>query len=108
MSKISWLLLALALHGQLARAGDDRVKETLDFAEHLRSQGDYYRAITEYERVLFLAPGKALAPQVRLQIAACYVQGKKWETAVPLLLDLKTRSLEPHAGHLAPSGSPSE
>jgi tetratricopeptide (TPR) repeat protein len=103
MSKIGWMLLTLALAVQspLAQAGDDRVKETLDFAEHLRSQGDYYRAITEYERALFLAPGKALAPQVRLQIAACYVQGKKWETAVPLLLDLKTRYTDREEGRTA-------
>ena len=90
MNKFGWILLALALAGDLslARADDMHLKETLGFAEQLRSQGDYYRAITEYERALFLSPTNALAPQIRLQIAACYMQGQKWEAAIPRLLDL--------------------
>ena len=103
MSKTTWLVLVLGLTvlGPRARADDARRQETLGFAEQLRSQGDYYRAITEYERALFLAPSNALAPQIRLQIAACYIQGKKWEAAVPLLLDLKTQNARQEAGRTA-------
>ena len=66
MSRTGWIALALALvvGGQLARADDARVKETLGFAEYLRGKGDYYRAITEYERALFLAPSNALRKSV--------------------------------------------
>lgn len=96
-----WLTLLLAAGGLQAQTDDGRLRETLGFAEHLRSQGDFYRAITEYERALFLAPSNAVAPKVRLQIAACYVQGKKWEAAVPLLLDLKNRYTHQETGRTA-------
>jgi len=96
-----WLVVAVVTGNLLTYAADERVKETLGFAEHLRGKGDYYRAITEYERALFLAPSNALAPQIRLQIAACYVEGKKWETAVPLLLNLKTQYAEREEGWTA-------
>jgi hypothetical protein len=37
------------------------VEETLAFARSLQTEGDYYRAITEYKRVLFLAPLESTA-----------------------------------------------
>ena len=37
------------------------------FGDHLFQQGDYYRAITEYERFVFLAPERADAGEVRLK-----------------------------------------
>ncbi len=103
MSKATWLWLALScvIWCPQAPAADERVQETLGFADHLRSQGDYYRAITEYERALFLAPGNSLAPHIRLQIAACYIHGKKWDTAVPLLLDLKAQYADREEGRTA-------
>jgi len=103
MNKAGWLILTLALiaHGSLARGTDSRVQETLGFAEYLRSKGDFYRAITEYERALFLAPGDALAPQIKVQIATCYVQGKKWDVAIPLLLDLKNTYADREEGRTA-------
>jgi tetratricopeptide (TPR) repeat protein len=103
MNTAGRMLLAVALAGlgPLAWAADERVQETLGFADHLRSQGDYYRAITEYERALFLSPSNALTPRVRLQIAACYLQGKKWDAAIPLLQDLQAQCADREEGRTA-------
>ena len=51
------------------------------FGDHLFQQGDYYRAITEYERFVFLAPEHADAPEVRLRIGEAYYFGEKWDAA---------------------------
>jgi len=37
------------------------IDETLRFARSLQAEGEYYRAITEYKRVLFLAPPESTA-----------------------------------------------
>jgi tetratricopeptide (TPR) repeat protein len=103
MNRTIWLGLALILAAGSAslQAADERLQETLGFADHLRGKGDYYRAITEYERALYLAPGGAAAPLVRLQIAGCYLQGKKWETAIPLLQSLKDQYRGQETGRTA-------
>lgn len=61
----------------------------LAFADYLCNQGDYYRAITEYERYAFMNPGNALALQAKFQIGMCYFRGQKWEPAIRCFLDLK-------------------
>lgn len=42
------------------------------FADDLFERREFYRAITEYERYLYLAPEAEDAPQVRLQLARAY------------------------------------
>ena len=49
------------------------------FADHLLAKGDYYRAITEYERVLFFHPGSALAKTARFRIAEAYLRGERYD-----------------------------
>ena len=61
------------------------------FADHLYDSGDYYRAITEYERFLFFHSADAKAPYAGLQIARCYLLGKKPEAARTQLRDLMDR-----------------
>jgi len=56
----------------------DRV---LGFADALFQDGDYYRAITEYKRFLFLHPLDARAGRVPLQIGLSYLRGQQWEDA---------------------------
>ena len=51
------------------------------FGDHLLRQGDYYRAITEYERFVFLAPEHPGAADVRLRIGEAYYFGEKWDAA---------------------------
>jgi tetratricopeptide (TPR) repeat protein len=56
--------------------------EMLSFADSLFQRGDYYRAITEYERVLFFHPGHQAAKTARYQIALSYLKGDRIDQAV--------------------------
>jgi TolA-binding protein len=55
--------------------------QILGFAEALFNDGDYFRAITEYKRFLFLYPSDARAGRVQLQIGLSYQRGQQWEDA---------------------------
>ncbi len=54
----------------------------LSFADHLFDEGDYYRAITEYERFLFSFPQHPQARKAQYQIALSYFKGEKYLQAV--------------------------
>ena len=75
------ILLALLLIGRSASAEEMTAERMFSFADHLSAAGDYYRAITEYERVLFFYPNHPLARNARLQIANCYLQGGRLDQA---------------------------
>lgn len=51
------------------------------FANKLRDDGDYYRAITEYRRLIFHFPRSGRAEEVRLEIARCYARAERWKEA---------------------------
>lgn len=53
----------------------------LDFASHLFKQGDYYRAITEAKRFLFLKPGDPRRAQAYLLIARAYMESGQFAEA---------------------------
>ena len=55
--------------------------QVLAFADALFNEGDYYRAITEYKRFLFLAPTDARAGRVQLQVGRSYLGAQQWEEA---------------------------
>lgn len=85
--------LLLCLVAFVARAETDpdvlvRAQEALRFAESLFQEKDYYRAITEYKRAAFLAPGTETAWQAGLGIGLSYRAGEKWEQAADAFQDL--------------------
>jgi len=53
-----------------------------DFAQYLYSAGEYYRAITEYQRFLFYYPNHPKHLTAKLQIANCYLEGEQWDEAL--------------------------
>jgi hypothetical protein len=55
--------------------------QILGFAEALFHDGDYFRAITEYKRFLFLYPSDERAGRVQLQIGLSYQRGQQWADA---------------------------
>jgi len=57
-------------------------EQVLGFANYLFSQQEYFRAIGEYERFLFLYPDDFQAPNAALRIVQCYFRGKRWQQAV--------------------------
>jgi len=64
----------------------------LRFADWLHARGDYYRAIGEYERVLFLAPGSPAAARAELEMARAYARGDRPDAAVAVLRGLAAGS----------------
>jgi outer membrane protein assembly factor BamD (BamD/ComL family)/TM2 domain-containing membrane protein YozV len=78
------LLLAAAAssHAAIVQAEELTPERILSFADHLYEQGDYYRAITEYERLIFFNPRHPLAKTAKFQIAMCYYKGDKLTQAV--------------------------
>ena len=62
--------------------GEQPAETALRFADYLYSQEEYYRAIGEYKRYLFLAPDGAEAPWASLRIAEGYARGKRWSEAL--------------------------
>jgi len=64
------------------------------FANALLDDGDYYRAITEYERFLFEHPQDSRTADVRFRVALCYFQGQKYDTAARLLSILASNRTE--------------
>lgn len=52
------------------------------FADYLYIKEDYYRAITEYERLIFFYPDHPLAIKAKLKIAGAYQKGGKWDLAL--------------------------
>jgi TM2 domain-containing membrane protein YozV len=54
----------------------------LRFADHLFGDGDYYRAITEYRRYLWLSRGRGdEAPRAALAIGEALMRGEQWDAA---------------------------
>ena len=53
------------------------------FAESLFGEKDYFRAITEYKRFLFLYPGDSdRAEAAQFRIGECYLRAERWEEAI--------------------------
>jgi len=63
--------------------------DVLDFAGSLFEDGDYYRAITEYKRYLFVEAEGYRVAEAQLMIGLCYLRGEKYEAAESLFVDLK-------------------
>jgi len=83
---ISCLLVSLWVSPSWAASSQGRTNlaadKILQFADHLFSKEEYYRAISEYQRFLFLAPQHPRAPHASLRIAECYYGGGKWQQAL--------------------------
>jgi len=72
-------------------AQDASPEKVISFADYLYAQGDYYRAITEYERFLFHYPSHALAENARYQIGMSYFKGDKFSQAIQKFLELSEK-----------------
>jgi len=74
-------LVALPCH---ARGNDLRdCEKQFEFAESLFEQADYYRAIGEYKRLIFLCPGaSALCEKAYFKTGVSYFKAKRWQSAI--------------------------
>lgn len=94
-------LCLLFLFSQPAIASETPAEDLLSFADHLFEQGDYYRAITEYERVIFFHPDHPLAKTARFQIAHSYFKGDRLDQAIERFRALSKELPHDEAGRKA-------
>ena len=87
-------LLVLWTLGSQALAGPTE----FDYGVHLFETGDYYRSITELERVRFFSPQSKESEGALWLIADAYLKGEKWDLAAQSYNDfLETYPTSPHA-----------
>jgi tetratricopeptide (TPR) repeat protein len=65
---------------------DERTQ--MGLGDYFFQDGDYYRAITEYKRFLFLFPQGLRVEEALWKITSSYFGGKKWEEALSAADDL--------------------
>ncbi len=95
-------LLALgAVFAPPLQARDASVEGMMAFADHLFETGDYYRAITEYERVVFFHPDAPAALTARYQIGMSYYKGGKYSLAARHFGNLAERDPDGAVGRKA-------
>ena len=75
------LFFLLAWNISSAKENTSNDNEIFAFAENLYSQNDYYRAITEYKRLVFFFPQSSFADQAKFKIAKSYQLGEKFDLA---------------------------
>ncbi len=64
--------------------GKDDAEKQFAFAEKLFDEGDYYRAIGEYKRYIFLYPREKPVENAVFRIAESYYRAQKWQEAAEL------------------------
>jgi len=69
-------------------AAEERADRLWDFANHLYDKQDYYRALSEYQRFVFLFPKDYRADQAKLQIGRCYRREGKADKGFSYLIRL--------------------
>jgi len=85
-----WLILlgaALVLLTQIPGADAqpplrEEPEKILGFAHHLLSEGDAYRAVTEYRAFLFLFPGHAKEEEARFFLGKAHQKERDWSEAL--------------------------
>ena len=68
----------------MAAAAETRIIEAdkqFSFAEALLAEGDYYRAISEYKRLVYFFPGNKLVETCNYRIGESYYKAKRWQEA---------------------------
>ncbi|MBW2580600.1 MAG: tetratricopeptide repeat protein, partial [Deltaproteobacteria bacterium] len=100
LGRFGWcwiLLLYLSVMAQPVAAAE-RADLLWDFADHLYQEQDFYRALSEYQRFLFLFPADPRVPEAELQIGRCYRREGRSQKAFSHLIRLHNRRAEEPAG----------
>jgi tetratricopeptide (TPR) repeat protein len=87
---ISTLICHSEPKGQDLKLND---KNLFDYATHLYKQGEYFRAITEYNRILYFYPDSNLKNDAKLQIGRAYMAGDSLDDAIEFW-DLQLQEVE--------------
>jgi tetratricopeptide (TPR) repeat protein len=65
--------------------------QLIEFADHLMSEGEYFRAITEYRRFLFLYPQDARQAMIHFRVGLTLYRGQQYEEALQTFRDVAQR-----------------
>jgi TolA-binding protein len=100
LGRFGWCWIFLVLLAVLAQpvAAEERADRLWDFANHLYDKQDYYRALTEYQRFIFLFPEDHRNDQAKLQIGRCYRREGKTDRAFSYLIRLYHARVEDPVG----------
>ena len=74
LGRLGWCWILLVHFAVVAQpvAAEERADRLWDFANHLYEKRDYYRALNEYQRFVFLFPNDYRVGEAELQIGRCY------------------------------------
>ena len=103
LGRLSWCLLLLLFLGALVQPvmAEETADLLWDFANKLYDEQDFYRALGEYQRFVFLFPTDPRVSEAELQIGRCYRLGGKPEKAVDHFIRLFDRKREKPVGPTA-------
>lgn len=76
------VLFFLGAVGQARGEGMADAEKQYAFGEKLQEEGDYYRAIGEYKRYIFLYPQGPRIEKALFRIAESYYRAEKWQEAI--------------------------
>jgi len=98
LGRFGWCWILLVHCTVLAQpvAAEKRADRLWEFANYLYEKQDYYRALSEYQRFVFLFPKDYRADQAKLQIGRCYRREGKADKGFSYLIRLfNSRADEP-------------
>ncbi|MEK7790337.1 MAG: outer membrane protein assembly factor BamD [Deltaproteobacteria bacterium] len=75
-------LIAILLFLIPQNAPSQSTNQIRSFADSLFREEDYYRAITEYKRFIFLYPKHSQSDETKFLIGFSYLKGEKWDAAL--------------------------
>ncbi|MBN2382242.1 hypothetical protein JXQ70_05110 [bacterium] len=98
----SGLILTIILKSGLGQAQVDCTSHgaIMGFADHLYNQGEYYRAITEYQRYCFLCENAETCELAQFRIGMAYYHGERYQDAFDEMSSFQKHYPE---SHLLPS-----
>ena len=93
----TWRCFCLALYSLLSAVPvfAEDAAPIRSFADSLYAEEDYYRAITEYKRLLHLHPADPDADSARLAIGLSYFRGEKWDAAIDAFRNIEPSDDDP-------------
>jgi tetratricopeptide (TPR) repeat protein len=100
LGRFGWCWIILVHFTVLAQpvAAEERADRLWDFANHLYEKQDYYRALSEYQRFVFLFPKDYRVDQAKLQIGRCYRREGRADKGFSYLIRLFNTRAEEQIG----------
>ena len=103
LGRSSWCWILVLYFAVLAKPvkANERADFLWGFANHLYQEQDFYRALSEYQRFVFLFPADPRVSKAELQIGRCYRREGRPNKAISHFLGLYKRKAEETIGREA-------